>query len=134
MGEDAPAGDVPRDVLGHVFQLFYGDLHLCGCGNPEDAYDLVRDILILADGQDRWVRFAQVLIGNPAASHMILSALEEADLIGHGMSMDSSWLTDKGRWYVAALRRIDSWSGLGDAGFPHYGEGCTDACWTHTVA
>lgn len=117
-------------VLSHAYLLFYGDLSLCGCGTPEDAYELVRDILtLIADDERGWPPLVRTLLGGPGVYHVVMSALDEAELVGHGMSIDGAWLTDKGRWYVAALRTIESWDAFEDVGYPHNGEACTDACW-----
>ena len=115
-------------VLDHVYTLFYEELNLCGCGNPEEAYDLVRDLLGLVPFYDN-PDAVRDLIGQPGAYHMVLSALTHADLIGHGSSIGGSWLTDKGRWYLAALRGIADWDVIDDAGYPHVGVECTDGCW-----
>ncbi|MGP4092961.1 hypothetical protein [Nonomuraea sp. KM90] len=122
--------DLPQVVLDHAYKLFYGDLSLCGCGTPEAAYELVRDVLVLiADDEHGWVPLVKTLLGNPGAHHLIMSALDEADLLGHGSSIDTAWLTDKGRWYASALRMIEDWDAFHEVGYPHDGEDCTDACW-----
>lgn len=36
-----------ESTIQHLNQIFYMDLGLCGCGNPDDAYELVRDLLAL---------------------------------------------------------------------------------------
>jgi hypothetical protein len=126
--------DQRAHILEHAYQLFYSDLDLCGCGNPENAYELVRDLLALApfyeDG--RW-RLAESLIGTPGACHMVLGMLEHAGLLDHGTSLRGAWLTDKGHWYLAALREVQ-FDDLDEVGFPHDGEACTDACWRLPVA
>ncbi|MET8864659.1 hypothetical protein ABZW11_17115 [Nonomuraea sp. NPDC004580] len=117
-------------ALDHAHQLFYGDLAMCGCGTPEAAYELVRDLLaLIADHERDWAPLAKTLIGNPGAYHLTMSALDEAGLLEHGSSIDSAWLTDKGRWYASALRTIESWDGLEGYGYPHGMESCTEACW-----
>jgi hypothetical protein len=118
------------DDLEHVYKLFYGDLSLCGCGIPETAYDLIRDILNLAPlyEDDRWKRVEE-MIGSPGAHHIVLSALDEAGLMEHGSSIGGAWLTGKGRYYQQALAAITDWDQIKGEGFPHGGEDCTDACW-----
>lgn len=121
----------PAHVLAHAYQLLIGDLQLCGCGVSGAAFDLVRDILNLAPffENENW-RKVDELAGNPAAAHIVLSTLERADLIEHGGSIGGSWLTDKGRYYQTALREVTDWDDLDEVGFPHDGQGCTDACWS----
>ena len=87
--------------------LFYNDLDLCGCGNPEDAYNLVRDTLALAPlyENEGWKR-AEDLIGSPGATHLVLSMLTTAHLIEHGSGMGGSWLTPKGEQVLHAMRQF----------------------------
>lgn len=123
-----------ENVLQHVNGLLYIDLGLCGCGLPEEAFDLVRDLLALAP----FYRSEQVreqvaaLCGTEAARHMILSMLDNADLLEHGGSLDGAWLTDKGSWYLTALRTVDDWDAI-DVGLPHNGGKCTTACWAQPI-
>ena len=119
-----------ENVLQHVNALLYMDLGLCGCGLPEESFDLVRGLLALAPFyQSEDVRGqVAVLCGTEPARHMILSMLTNADLLEHGGGIDGSWLTDKGRWYLAALRTVDDWDDI-DVGLPHDGGKCTDVCW-----
>jgi hypothetical protein len=122
-----------EDTLDHLYVIFYSEtvgLSLCGCGYPESAYDLVRDLLGLAPFYEnsRW-KVAESLTGNiPGAYHIVLGALQRAGLIEHGSSLDGSWLTPKGKWCLAAMRTAE-YGDLHDAGYPHDGEDCTDACW-----
>lgn len=118
-------------VLQHVNGLLYMDLGLCGCGNPEEAFELVRDLLRLAPFYEHRDE-VRALIGDGAPSHIILSTLDHADLIEHGGSIHGSWLTDKGQWYLNALNTVTVWDEI-DVGLPHDGAKCTDACWTAPI-
>lgn len=123
-----------ENVLQHINGLFYMDLGLCGCGLPEDSFDLIRDLLALApyyQGPEVRQQVA-TLCGNEPARHMILSMLTRADLLEHGGGLDGSWLTDKGTWCLKALRTIDDWDEI-DVGLPHDGGDCTDVCWRQPV-
>ncbi|PSK57055.1 hypothetical protein B0E38_02586 [Streptomyces sp. 111WW2] len=117
-----------ENTLQHINGLFYMDLGLCGCGSPDDAFDLIRDLLKLAPFYDHRTEVV-ALIGDGAASHIILSTLDTADLIEHGGSIHGSWLTDKGQWYLNALTSVDDWEQIRDVGLPHDGRKCTDTCW-----
>jgi hypothetical protein len=122
---------VPEHVLDHVYKLFYEELHLCGCGNPEDAYALIRQLLDLTPFYDD-PDAVRHLIGQPGAYHMVLGMLTHADLIEHGGGIGGSWITPKGEWFRAAMRRVtfdDIGSNDSQAGLPHDGGECTDACW-----
>lgn len=123
-----------ENVLQHVNGLFYIQLGLCGCGDPEESFDLVRNLLALApyyQGPEVREEVAS-LCGNEAAKHIVLSTLDRADLIEHGGGIDGSWLTDKGEWYLKALNSITDWDDI-DVGLPHDGGACTDACWQQTI-
>ena len=73
------------------------EIKICGCGNPEDAVELVRQILNLCPlhTDRRWEK-AKELIGSSGAFHIVLSDLTEAQLMEHGGSIGGSWLTDRG--------------------------------------
>jgi hypothetical protein len=130
-GGGAVSADRREHILNHLYKLFYGDLDLCGCGRPADAYELIRDIISLAPffENERW-RLVESLIGNAGAHHIVLSALENADLIEHGSSISGSWLTPKGKWCQAVMRGVEfeDIDGI-SAGYPHDGGECTIACW-----
>jgi hypothetical protein len=123
-----------EDVLQHVNSLFYIQLGLCGCGNPEESFDLVRQLLTLAPYYQGPEVRAQVaaLCGNEPAKHIILSTLDHADLIEHGGSIGGAWLTTKGEWYLKALNSITTWDEI-DVGLPHNGDACTNACWRQPI-
>lgn len=124
-----------ENILDHLYVLFYDDaqgLGLCGCGYPSAAYDLVRDLLGLIPfyKNERW-KTSESLTGNiPGAHHIVLSTMQRAGLIDHGSSLTGSWLTEKGKWALASMRTAEYGDFDGsDAGYPHDGDACTDACW-----
>lgn len=117
-----------ENALQHVNGLLYMELGLCGCGPAEAAFDLIRDLLRLAPFYDHRAEITD-LIGSGAVGHIVLSALDSADLIEHGGTIHGSWLTDKGTWYLKVLNSITDWDQI-DVGLPHNGGKCTDACWS----
>lgn len=123
-----------ESVLEHLNYLFYGDLKLCGCGDPESAWKLIHDLLKLTPFYEdqRWKK-AQKLIGSDGAHHIVLSVMDEAGLIQHGGSIGGSWATDKGRWVLWAIEQAGGveamYEPVDDAGYPHAGQGCSDTCW-----
>jgi hypothetical protein len=120
-----------ENVLQHINGLFYMDLGLCGCGNPEEAFDLVRNLLNLTPFYEHREQITE-LIGTGASGHIILSALDKADLIEHGNTIHGSWLTNKGQWHRKAMATVDDWEQI-DVGLPHNGKSCTDACWAQPI-
>jgi hypothetical protein len=123
------AANLDENAAQHACLLFYGELGMCGCGNPEDAYRLIRDILDLTpfyEG-DNWQKVNE-LIGSPTVVHIVVSMLNNADLIEHGTIIDGSWLTKKGKYFRDVLRAVP-WeqADSDEIGYPHNGEPCT--CW-----
>jgi hypothetical protein len=138
-----------EDVADHLYVIFCTKLPYCGCGNPEDGYRLIQQLLALAPlyANDHW-RKARELCGSDGAHQLILAALTDADLMEHGGSIGGSWLTDRGRWVLWAVEQIGGIEALETLldtgadrsapapGAPHYDpetkqmQDCTDACWT----
>jgi hypothetical protein len=124
-----PLDGLTESVRQHINRLFYMDLHLCGCGLPEDAFELIRNLLAVigGDSEEPWKEL-EALVPQGAALHMVLSMLDEADLIGHGSIITACWLTSKGTWYLRQLRKVDDWDDIHGIGLPHDGTACTDRC------
>ncbi len=93
-------------------QVFhFSVLGMCGCGDPEGAYNFLLNVLKLADRRakqaDGWVdleaEVAAALRNDPdMAAHVLLHFLTERDVIEHGGSVGGSWLTDLGTQLVDA--------------------------------
>lgn len=129
--------DVDEVVMEHLCSVFYNDLNLCGCGNPDSAWRMVYDLLRLTPYyKDSGYRKAVWLIGSEGAHHIVLSAMTHAELIEHGGGIGGSWITDKGRWFTAAIDYAGGPDVVHDlieqvgVGLPHNGEPCSPACWT----
>ncbi|MFE9855581.1 hypothetical protein [Streptomyces sp. NPDC005780] len=122
-----------ESTLEHLNLIVYVDLGLCGCGNPDDAYNLVRDLLALCPlyEDQRWHQ-AETLTGGGAVHHIVMSTLDTAGLIEHGSTINGSWLTPKGAWFLNAAR-IVPFGDIDDAGLPHDGDTCTEECWAESV-
>lgn len=127
--------------LQHLYALFYGDLEICGCNMPWEAYNLVRDILahFAQDHADRDYHEIDRLVGHPGAVHLVLCQLDNVGLLEHAGTIGGAWLTEKGRCALEWMRRHEwessEWNmehpdGVDDVGYPHDGKDeCTDACW-----
>lgn len=129
-----PTAEVDEEALSHLHLIFYGDLNLCGCGDPDEVWTLIHAVLTYASvgcNEAAWADLGTA-IGSTAARHFVLSALDEADLTGHGMTFYSIWLTDKGKWLLWMLNSVGL-EGLAakvdEVGYPHYPDDCTEACW-----
>lgn len=125
----------------HLCLLFYGEvdgLGMCGCNQPSEAYELVRDVLayFAQDHADRDYHELDWLIGTPGAVQLVLSQLDNAKLTDHGGTLAGGWLTDKGRAALEMMRRHEWYDdgntpGIDQTGYPHDGhDDCTAACWT----
>lgn len=116
----------------HLYGLFE-EIGMCGCGWGGDAYDLVRDLL--DHFHDRDDRNVVEMIGSTGAAQLVLYRLQDADLIDHGTSVTSSWMTDKGR-YARHLMHKHAYRDLDYAGYPDCWDDeidrCPDECWVPT--
>lgn len=111
----------------HLSRLFFRDLKLCGCGNPEDAYELVRKVLDLAPLYEHPQK-ARDLVGDSGAYHIVLSVLDSAGLMEHGGGIGGAWLTDKGTHYRELMHRYE-YDDIEEIGLPHDGApGCPADC------
>lgn len=91
--------------LGH---FFFDDLHLCGCGIPESAARLVRDVLRLAPFYENQGAL-QVLLPTDGIFYLVLGQLNNADLIEHGGCIGGSWLTEKGKELLGQLETVSAY-------------------------
>jgi hypothetical protein len=133
--------DAEHDLLCHLHKILYDDIPNCGCNEPDAAFKLIHDIVLLAPlHSGTWVQ-ARELIGSDGAFQIVLSAMTDAKLLEHGGSMGGSWLGSRGRWFLWAVEQAGGIDGLDDklqsVGFPHERDEelkdmqpCTDACWT----
>lgn len=93
----------------------FGVLGMCGCGNPEEAYNLVRDVLAACDRRGchdnpptrAWVNIESeieklILTKPELTAHVLLHFLTKCDVIEHGGSVGGSWLTAMGERIVDA--------------------------------
>jgi hypothetical protein len=85
----------------------YAVLGLCGCGNPEEAYNFCREALSACDrrGGGEWTSaqdaVRDLILRDPdVAAHAILHLLDNLQLIEHGGSIGGSWLTPRGERIV----------------------------------
>jgi hypothetical protein len=87
------------------------DLPMCGCGDPRAALALVLRVLGGLNSPTRlglhgdWT--ASTELPDDAVRYLVLGALDHAELIDHGTSVDYPWLTDKGRRFLEVMDRGD---------------------------
>ncbi|MGN6724096.1 MAG: hypothetical protein ACTHJM_15930 [Marmoricola sp.] len=124
----------------HLYKILMDDVTGCGCGYSEEAGALVHAIVahFAKDWQERPRAGLEDLFGgNLGAMQIVVNAIQDADLIDHGTSLYSSWVTEKGKWFLRAVEDAGGIDGLFDkleyVGLPqHDGDWkreCTDECW-----
>lgn len=138
-------------VLNHLYKLLWDGEFICGCGDPDAAYELVwkvvkhfddkdkhADAQIAAVGGDRidailgigsrWVPFEPSLtdmLPDSGIRQIVVGAVDGLGLIEHGSSYYSSWLTKKGKWFLWAVESVGGIDGIDEkldmVGFPQHG-------------
>jgi hypothetical protein len=89
-------------------QMYYGQLGLCGCGDPEAVHAM---LIICAEQFDRGENnlshfngvdgIKKIVIENiDVVSEFIAHFLDQKDIIEHGGSVYGSWLTGRGRQFI----------------------------------
>jgi hypothetical protein len=95
--------------------LFDGLETTCGCGQPEEQHDLIRDALkhFDRDGTD-WNRSAglpglvKLVAERPEqAAEFIAHVLAHENLIEYGGAVGGGWLTGRGRQYMESGELLD---------------------------
>ena len=85
---------------------WFEELKFCGCGDPEGVQTWLQRVLETLKGEPfvGWPARQQVLRSDPDASDLfVLYVLDAMGLTEHGGSVGGSWLTDKGRKFLADL-------------------------------
>lgn len=95
----------------------YEILHLCGCGCPEDTYELIRKILTIRyEWKSRKISYEEVLkrykddleLDTKNSSHngilqFVMYILDHNGILEHGSSIGGCWLTNLGKMYLTVL-------------------------------
>ena len=77
------------------------DLCICGCGNPEEAYEAIHELLLSlqAKNWDEWLKS----IDNDIYALIVVYLLDGKGYLEHGTSIRHPWLTKKGKQLMEAL-------------------------------
>ena len=94
-----------RSILSEI----RGDLGICGCGSPSEAYEAVHKLLLALQKSSKpsrdWGDWHDLIDNNPYA--LILAyLLDNEEYIEHGTSIRHPWLTDKGLKLIDALNTL----------------------------
>lgn len=102
-----------EDIVEDCLNEFHNDLGLCGCGNPEETYEVIRRILNIlsfdVDWETRQKQFSEICnadMNNENYNGLIqfvLYILDDKGFLEHGSSISSAWLTEKGKIYLDLL-------------------------------
>jgi len=121
-----------------VYELCKTHFPNCGCGSPEGVARLIRDVLIGFKGDIDYEKMKAILPGvygdnENFGEWFLLYVIDASGLIEHGCSVRGSWLTPKGKGFVAAIETYEDWEDLmqgtiefeceGQDEVPHYEEG-----------
>lgn len=117
-----------EDEQEHLYRLIADDLAFCGCGNPEEVYRLVRDVLDLAPFHEHPGKVRELIGGSDATCYAVLYFIDRSGLIEHGGSVGGSWLTEKGTHYLKLMHRHEYDDFDQKAGYPHDGGPCGPDC------
>lgn len=98
----------PHSEVGWAYAVIFDDLGACGCGYFDERLALVRQVLrdcpLYED--DRWRAY------NDPLGEWFLCTVTNADLLEHGGGIGGSWITDKGKRFLAVLEDDTSWVAL----------------------
>ena len=111
--EEYEIEDIVEDCLK---EFHYEDLGLCGCGCPEETYEVIRKILNIQSSNAKWEtkqkQFSELCnadMDNANYSGLIqfvLYVLDNKGFLEHGSSIGGSWLTEKGKIYLDLLNAL----------------------------
>ena len=79
------------------------ELGICGCGNPEEAYQAVLDMLKRAEDRKNG---KLILDDNNPHELFMAYILDHLGLLEHGSSIYGAWLTAKGKKMLEALEKF----------------------------
>lgn len=94
-------------ITGKEFVDLTCKLGICGCGNHEDSYKAVHELLSLIREKKENPDFARyekwsTLLKNPYAL-TVLYMLNDREFLEHGTSVYGSWITSEGHKLIDAL-------------------------------
>lgn len=108
-----------ESLIDHLMDFFsYEILHLCGCGCPEDTYEIIRKILTIRfEWQSRKISYEEVIkrykndlgldtkknSNHYGALQFVMYILDHNGILEHGSSIGGCWLTSLGEMYLTVL-------------------------------
>lgn len=90
-----------KNMSRESFINILGDLCICGCGSPEEAYEAIHKLLLTlqAKNWDEWLKS----IDNDIYALIVVYILDGNGYLEHGTSIRHPWLTTKGEQLLEAL-------------------------------
>ena len=86
--------------------IVYGDIGLCGCGDPEGVVSMIGDYLKLKKSQIYIDHDAIAEFVDKWDAHLMLFMmyiLDEKEFTEHGSSVYGAWITEKGEQLLKAI-------------------------------
>jgi len=79
--------------------IYFAEIGLCGCGNPEDVHKFLLDCMKATDGNIiDYKKVSKLISDNPdTVTQFVLHFLDSISFTEHGSSVYGSWLTDLGK-------------------------------------
>ena len=77
----------------------------CGCGSPENCLDLIKQVLLLLNREDKgkWDELEKLIPQNEARD-IIYYLLDDKDLTSHG-SCIPGWTSEEGKEFIKMLEK-----------------------------
>lgn len=134
--------NLSTDQLQHLHRLFYEELGIEQCGRPEDAVQVIYDVLASLPTWDGGSEKLDAIFGSDGGRQFVMSHLLRVGLVETG-SLPGGWLGDRGKVFLRWLDGVDIEFGLfadpgpfgcgpEQVGSPHEDEPCTRDCWEGT--
>lgn len=110
---------LPVESRDQLLKVLSAELGYCGCATTDTLELLVRFLGVVrkrSDSTSDPVEFASAsreleaclpLQALPAFADWFVYGLDQRDLVSHGFRVTDVWITEKGRWLLEALERID---------------------------
>lgn len=94
-----------------IRDLYFKKLGWCGCGEPPEILQLVKDVLLafqIENWKDRCDKVNELLGDDTDLGYVLLYSLDHVNLIEHGSNVWNSWLSDYGKEILNCLNRIEN--------------------------
>jgi len=106
--------DRAHDEVGWAYKVLFDDLPGCACGHFQERMELLRRVL---NDCPSW-ELPDRSFYDSALVEWLLATIDNAGLIGHGVTIRSFWITQKGQRLLGILNDDAGWRSLVDGDPP----------------